>query len=355
MSVTSNIDKIRFDFNKLKKEIETNVLDRGLDKVLEKSKRTLAKKLFNIISEIKENRKFTAEDIEEGIVDIPKGEEEILKHLTGVNIQQFNKTKDFTTITDSEIVFAHKNQGTGAARRVRLRIPMNPGDSYQSQLNQAKTFFNKTIFAIPNEAGEMKYYVNPGIDLSKHVKVVCSTQRGDDQTSESEDRFNRVTSDKDYAEWSVFQNTIEEIIEKSFIDITPIINDIKKGDSEEAVIKLNREKKTQKIDELRERVTRIQNNQELEPGMEAYNNLTGLIRTLRITKKRTKTSVIYSLEADFNEPNELSQSAQGSVNLERQFFDRLKSAIAIWKLNNVDHWVNALVKEIVQTIKKFKF
>lgn len=355
MSVTSNIDKVAADLTKyITKEVKDKIVPSGLDKTLEKSKRNLAKKLLTMVGDIRENRRVTVRDVQEGIIDIPKSEEEIIKQLTGVDVQHFNKTKDYTHITESNIVFAHQNQGKGSAKRVRLRLPMNPGDTYKSQLNQAKAFFNKTIFAIPDEAGNMKYYVNPGIDMSKYVKVVCSTKKGDDSTSESEDRFSRTTENNDYAEWSIFQNTIDEVIKKDFIDITPSIEDIKKGDSGEAFVKLNREKNTERILEIKEKINKIKNNQELNPGMEAYNNLVGLIRSLKITKKLTKTGVVYSLEANFNEPTQVPAGAEGPISLERQFFDRLKTTIAIWKLNNTENWINALVREIVRAIKNFK-
>lgn len=352
MSITSNIDKVAADLTKhISKEVKETIVPKGLDKALEKSKKNLSKKLFNIVSEIKDNGQVTTRDIQEGVIDLPKGEEEIVKHLTGVDIQKFNKTKDYTTITDSKIAFAHQNAGKGPAKRVRLRLPMNTGDTYQSQLNQAKQFFNETIFAIPDEAGDMKYFVNPGIDLSKHIKVVCSTKGGDDKTNESSDRFNRAISNNDYAEWSVFQNTIDEVIKKDFINITSTIDDIKKGESDEAFGKLSREKQTDRIKELKEKVAKISSNQELQPGMEAYNNLVGLIRTLKITKRITKTGVVYSLEANFNEPSAIGDTAES---LERKFFDRMKATIGMWKINNADYWINALVKEILKSIKNFK-
>lgn len=349
-SVKSNIDSIIFDFEKFQKGVEEVLIKKGLDKTLANSTRRLKVQLLSILTEMRNTTIDTTTESQQESINIPKAEEEILKQLTNIDVQNFNKNKDYTEFTESRVAFAHQNKGTGNHRRVRLRLPMEYGDDYESQLSMAKQFFNETIFAIPTETGQINYFMNPGIDLSKYVKVVCSTQRGDDPTQESEDRFERATKKNGYAEWSIFQNTIDEVITSQFTNITDIINDIKVGESQEALNKLRLQQQHSKSQELIEKIQNINSNQQLTPGMQAYNNLLNLIKSLRIKKivSKSETMVTYIIEADYSD---IVASTDGSENLEREFFNRLKSAITIWKVDNSDKWFEAFVNIAEKILK----
>jgi len=388
---TSNFDS--FDsIIEFKKELRKQVIENGLDSSITLSTKELKTELQYIINKkIRMNETPGAQPgivntavngLGQSVVNIPKSEDELLKFLTNgsTDPSKYNKTRDYTSLSEAGIVFGHNSRGTAAANRVTLRMDIEPGDTVQDQYQKAAKFFSSAMIGLPSSSGEMTYFVNPGIDLSAFVKIKCSTVTGDENVRTRKglnppERFDRA-SKKGYAEWTIKQEAID-VVRKDFINITDILTLIKNGDLERASQLLTLQDKNQKLVPMKEQLDKLitkpdsnffQDNQgrwRIKAGTyeggrfatleeiltyiplstQAYMNAVKLINNLKIVKKITDEEVVYTIMSTFSD----FQAKE-----EVDFYTYIEKAIRAWVVGHENYWFNALVKKVEALIKKYE-
>ena len=360
-----NFDKFIKTFTRrIRKGVKKVVIQDGMDEVLQQDLNTLRVELFKIINQdIKAEENRPSGTLDEGSIDIPKSDEEILKHLTGLDIEKFRVSKDFSSLIDAGVVFAFdrkrggykidntlqgKNKSTKhtMSSGVNYRIDMSAVDTFESQYAKAVQFFNTAMYVFPDISGKLNYYINPGIDLTDCIKVVCSRDTGD--TANSRSRFDNHWKGKGYADWSLKRECLDKI-KNNFTNITDAIDAIKEADYDRATeILTGRSNRSTSISDFQEKVKDLQLRKDLQPSVQAYGEITTLIRNLRIAKKIKKHMTVYSLIS--------STPAYGPIELGAETFNNiLKKTVGFWKITHKDKWFKHLVnktEKLIQTIAK---
>lgn len=283
-------------------------------------------------------------------INPPKSEEEILKFLTNgkTDLSKYNKAKDYSTLSETGVVFGQKSRGMDRANRVALRMNIDEGETVQGQFSKAKQFFQDSVFALPDAGGNVKYYANPGLDITGFVKIKCSTLTGDGDAQPFEgmspaQRFQRDRHRKGYADWTLKQDGID-FIRKNFVDLSEVINAIKDGDYETANTLLRRADKGNKLSTIRAQAQNLGNPTTQTVSMQAYTNALDLINNVQVTKKSDDLSSIYSLVSSY------ADFPAGEVN----FFENLMRNVRSWVVANEEVWFNKLVEKVTKLIKKFE-
>lgn len=342
------------------KEFRKEIIKKGLDKPISKSLKELKKVLFFIINEqirniatvdpgkpgrpIKDTNNF-----DQPKINIPKSDYDIVKFFTGADPNLYGKDEKFSTLQESKFFWAYNNQGSEENRRITLRMQINPGDTVESHFKQAQEFINSAVFAIPGQSGKVEFFLNPGIDLSKYIKIKCSTVGGFGDTKPKKgmspkDRFEKDSETKGYAEWTIFQNTIDEVVKSQFIKLNDIFEPIKSGDIEGAKTVINSKGTNRALTPILEQVEKLDKKEKLSPEIQTYNNIISLIKNLKIKKKVDKYKVTYHLVSEYDEIDKKSTP----------FFTEMKQQIAFWLVFEQDKWFEQVVKQATQFIKKFE-
>lgn len=358
---TTNFDD--FDtFKEFQKDLRKEVIETGLDSVLSKSLIELRTNLKFIINERVTSapeqidgtnvRSQTVNELNQSFVSIPKSEEELVKFLTKgkADPSKYNKAKDYTTLSETGMVFGHKNRGGDSSNRVTLRMEIGPDETVESQFNKARAFFESAVFAFPQPGGKFGYFVNPGIDISQFVKIKCSTLTGFGDADPFEgmspaQRFQRDTHTKGYAEWTLKQDAVNAI-RKSFLNITDVIDLLKDGDYDRAKQVIDRIDKNNKLGEFKEQIDKLEARKDLPSTTQGYTNAIKLINNLRISKKISQEDVVYNLISDYDD---FSAQQEGV-----DFFAYVLRAIRSWVAEKEDEWFNTLVKDVERLIKKYE-
>lgn len=356
----SNFDT--FDtFKEFKKEFRKQIIETGLDKSLIDATTKLKDNLLFIVNNsIRMDSFKTAPNqaipvknkLEQPTVNIPKSESELIKFLTDgkVDPSRYNQAKDYTTLNETGLVFGNKGGSpfaANSANRVTLRMEIEAGETVETQHQKAVKFFNEALFALPDSSGNVNYYMNPGIDLSKVVKIKCSvlTGFGDTPTRKGlnpAERFKK-TQERGYAEWTLKQDSIE-VIRKHFIDITEVMNLLKNGDIDRAKQMVDQVDKNQTLSTVKNQIDKLETNTDLPTGIQSYSNAITLINNLKITKNVTQEDVVYSLVSSFDDfqDNEVD------------FYDYIQNAINAWGVENEDYWFNSLVTKVEELIRQYE-
>lgn len=359
VELTTNFDD--FDtFLEFKKDFRKQIIERGLDEPLSKTADQLRTELLFVVNEkIRATNPATSvqgtetpsnNGLNQPTVSIPKSEDELIKFLTEgkTDPSKYNKAKDYTTLSETNIVFGHGSQGTGAANRVTLRMEIGDDETVQSQYARAKEFFQSSLFALPGPAGGMNYYMNPGIDISQFVKIKCSVFTGDGDTKarkglSPQERFDRNKTGRGYAEWTLKQDAVE-VIRKNYINITEVINFLKQGDTDRAKAIVDLVDKDGKLDTIKQQIDKLESGTNVPSSTQAYNNAVNLINNLKIIKKVNQEDVIYTLVSDFSD----------FENNEVDFYTQIMNSIRSWGVEQEDYWFNSLVKKAEELIKQYE-
>lgn len=390
---TTNFDT--FDtFKEFKKEIRKQIIEEGLDTSLTLSVKELKTELQYLI-----NKKIRMNDaagnptsrlpgsenngLNQTPINIPKSDDELLKYLTKgrTDPSKYNKSKDFTGLNETGIVFGHNSKGQNASNRVTLRMEIEPDETVESQYQKATKFFSEALFALPGPGADMNYFINPGIDLSQFVKIKCSVLTGDGDKPTRKglnptQRFNK-TKERGYADWTIKQEAIDAV-RKNYINISEIMNLIKTGDLERASQVLTLVDKNQKLTDFRTQLDKLigrssptsnffkdeQGRWRIRGGSseggrfatideiianipvstQAYMNAVKLVNGLKIVKKITQEIVTYSLFSDFDDFGET----------EVDFYSYIQKAMRNWGVEHENYWFNALVKKVEKLIKQYE-
>lgn len=363
-----NLEKVENLFKNLSENVKPEVIDKSLDETLKKDIANFKLKLLKTLnSEMTSKVSIQAEPGKTEEVMFKKSDQEIIKHLTGVDLQAVSKTRDYNTLADKGLVVVSKKtlqkadldnmSGPPTSKMssgVNLRLPMSQADTFESQYARALDYFNNAMFVIIDNNGKTRYLKNPGVDLTQYVKIVCSNKAGDSERSRQVfDRHrygtrpdNRLSSGKqqDFADWSILKDGLD-VINKKFIDISDIVEKVKNAEYSEAQDRLR--SLTNKIATntdigLAEKIDELKQGKKLDPTVESYNNVVKLVKNLKLEKTIRKDRTFYTLVSYYDENTKDYE----------KFQDRLVSELKMWKVSNEKKWVGVIVKSIVALTKK---
>lgn len=354
IKITTNADKVAKLLENIKKSLKPEVIDKGLDVALAKDLAEFKQRMLTVLNkEIKSKVTVQSQTMDEQEVSLPKSDEELIKHLTGVDLTRVSKTKEFNSLADGKVaVVANKSIGKGTidtlngnptspmSSGVNLRIPMNPGDTFESQYNQALNYYNNAMFVFVDNNGSANYYMNPGRDISRFVKVVCSKEAGN--TEKSNERWEKHRDKRDYADWTLLASGVSEI-KRDFVSINDVIDKIKDGQYEEAKSILSKvSQRSTRTNELLEKIDNLKERKNLTPSVEAYNNSIKLIRNLKLEKTVKKDRTFYTLVSSYDETAEDYQNFQ----------EKLIQDIKLWKITNEKKWISIIIQTILNLVRK---
>ena len=341
---------------KFKKDFRKEIIEDGLDSILTSTATKLKSELKTSVNSIMMNPPSPTlspsavqfNDLEQTPANIPKSEAELLKFLTDgkTDPSKYNKAKDFTTLSETNIVFANRSVNQANANRVTLRMDIEPGETVEAQYGKVKAFFKDAVIALPGRAGTIDYFMNPGIDITKYVKIKCSTQTGDGNGKPYKglnptERFEKA-SNRNYVDWTLKQEAVD-IIRKSFVNITQVMDEIKSGDLDKAADLVKAVDKNETLTKMAEQIEKLKTDTKVPTSTKAYMNSINLINSLKISKKISKEDTVYSLVG--NTPT--------SEDKNENYLEHILSAIRTWAVEYEETWFKALTKKANELIKQY--
>jgi hypothetical protein len=354
------------DIEKFKNQFTKDIVQNGLDSILKKSLWKLRDSLLTAVNEVlrvasPEEAKKAADPTQvnslyQPVVNPPKSEQEILKLLTGgkADLSKYNKAKDYTTLSETGIVFGQGSTGQTKANRINLRRDIEENETVSQQFAKANQFFKDAIFALPDTDGTIRYYKNPGLDISSFVKIKCSTMTGDGDGQpftgmSPAQRFQRDRHTKGYATWTLRQKGVD-FIRKSFIDLTDPIEAVKNGDLALASRLLDQKKYAvesngDKTPSMKNEVDAAISGITKDKATKAYLDAVTLIHNIQISKKLEDKSATYSL---------VSYDANESSSEETEFKSSLMRAVRAWVVSEENEWFSDLLIKVEKLIKDFE-
>lgn len=349
-SITTDL-KVIEDFALFKQNIRTDVIENGLDNSLLSSLQKLKQDLNYLInSRIKSTspQDKTEDALGNKKVPLSQAEEEILKHLNGVDFARINKSRDFSTSVQNNVMVVN-------SYRVALKTPIGPFTTFAETHQQAVKFFSHALFVF-KDGNTTRYIQNPGINMQECAKIVCSTDVGDtDRSRKKFDHYQNsdIMPSQDssdigrFATWSLKQECVKKMLSPNsgFVDLTPIVEKIKSGDFEGASIYADSLPNGKYKDQLKEKLDQIDKKQTVNSTTKAYLNIVRLVKNLTIDKQVTEDSVIYSLASNFD-------GTADNIK-EDEIFQEIQRNINLWLLESENHWYAELTKIIEKTIQDF--
>jgi len=355
IKITVDYQKALAGFEKIKKQLRPEVINKSLDPTLTIDLAKLKLKLFNMLNNDQKSKvEIKNQALGETQVTIKKSDQEVIKHLTGIDIDKVSMNKDNNTLADGKVaVISNKtiratlDKRTGTSLTglkmpsgVNLRISMNEIDSFDSQQARAENYFNEAVYVFVDANGKSNYYKNPGIDMKSYIKVVCSKDSG--KTGPSEQRWNTGTSNRGFADWTLLTEGVDRI-KRNFINITDVVDKIKEGDHEEAKSVLEKvSQRSTTTTTVASKIDNLKENKDLSPSVSSYSNIVKLIKNLKIEKTIKTDSVIYTLVSTYDE----------TIKDYGSFQDKIGQEANLWQVSNEKHWIQAIVNSIVRLAVK---
>ncbi len=349
-----NLDKVTKLFAEMKSKIKPEVINKSLDKILADDLAKLKTKLLTSVNnELKSKVSLQEKEGKVEEVLMKKSDQEILKHLTGVDLASISKTRDFNTLADGKLaVVSNKTLQKANIDRlnshttskmssgVNLRLPMSEADTFDNQYSQAINYYNGAIFAIVDNTGKVNYYKNPGIDMTQYIKVVCSRDAG--PTDRSKDRWDKHRDKRGFADWTLLQDGLDRV-KRDFINLTDAIEKVKEGEHEDAKNILNKvAQKSNAASNITEKINDLKDRNKLDPSVESYNNMIRLLKNLQIEKSIRNDRTFYTLISVYDE-NTMDY---------QKFQERLVNEIKLWKITNEQRWIEQVLKSILGLANK---
>lgn len=340
--------------SKIVKAIKSEIIDNSLDSPLGMDLNDLKSRLLKaIVTELRSPVTIQTPDIKEEKIEVKKSDQEMIKHITGVDVANLQKTKDYSTLADGKLVIVSKkgpdktavdnSLGPKPSKRssgVNLRLPMSPADTFENQYAQALDYFNKSVFAIADNNGNMDYYMNPGIDLTQYVKVVCSTEVGD--TEKAHKRWDNTASKRGFADWTLLKSGLD-IVKDRFIKLNNVVDKMKEGDYDSATETLSKlSSKSTATTNIAEKIDNLKKGDKLSPTVDSYNNSVKLVKNLKLEKSVKKDRTFYTLVSKYDEASKEYHN----------FEQKLKQEVRMMKLTKQQKYVSTLVKSINNKLRR---
>lgn len=362
-----NLGKVLDSFKKLKEEIAEEIISKGLDNTLNEELKILKKDLLKILNTSGKTRVRVSRGAT-GFEDITldRANNEMIKALTDADLQKSLKVGNYEAMIQNKVAVTSSKRLKQAqvdklssipqhkmASGLDVVIPMRESDTLESHLAQATKYFNSALFVIFDENGRAKYYKNPGIDLSKHVKIVCSNTTGNSERSQQVfdrnktgkrigNRQDSTRAPKDYAMYSLKSEAFD-IIKNHCLDLTEVVESMKYGDYDKAVdIVSGKPLRNESVTDLLDRVNKFKEGRELLSSTESYRNLIELIKNLKLKKTSKKDRTYYTLITKYDE----------NIKDPIKFEEAVQREILVWKIDGSHRWVEKLLKEQIKRINK---
>lgn len=331
----------------LRAEIKNGLADH-IDSAVDDLKNELKTTVNNQIQDTPEQ---TGTGVREHVLNIPKSEVEIVNQLLGIDISKFRTDRGYSTQVDAGVTVVTsrarlKEKGftpdvSKMSSGVNFRMSMSELDTFDSQFGAAQNHFNNTIFML-EENGRMSYFLNPGINLTNHLKVVCSRETGD--TDMSRKKFEKHRVRRNYADWTLTAEGLN-MVKSKFIKLDDIIDAIQDGRPEDAIGILNSHKvNNDKVQKVAEQIQNFKTNKNLKPTTQSYTNIITLINNLKVRRTVSENKTTYSLFTNLG--NQLNDS-------EEEFLTSIKTQVFLWKISNEQRWVDTITKAINRVVDKF--
>ena len=344
------------DFPKFAKRFKEEVIVKGLDAPISSSVLELKKELKRVVN-TQANQSQPASIINQTTAApvntnplLSKSKEDILQYLTGADLNKHNPSDNYNISDGSNILSAQYNKQSGDPNRMDIRISINPYESIEEHYTRALSIFQSSVFAIPNNKGELDLFINAGEDLTDVTKIDCSTLTGTtdiepDFGMSPNRRFERDKRSKGYATWTLKQNFVKRIRQNQtkFINLNPVIENIQEGNFDEAKLYLNRVRPSSEINNLVDKVDNLAQGKDVPENVQGYLNILRLINTIKIHKRVTDTTITYTLV-----------SLDADTETSKKFLDEVRTALVLWSASNADKWFKEMVKVTTKLIREFE-
>jgi cell fate (sporulation/competence/biofilm development) regulator YlbF (YheA/YmcA/DUF963 family) len=331
---------------KLKTEV-MEAAEKPVMNSLEEFKAVLLSRIESMQPEVDKNLNLNRQ-VDEQLPVFPKASEETIKALLKVDVSKIRMTDDYTDAHEGKVCLINNY-------RVRLRLPMSDSETFEESHSKATSFFNNCLFAIKDRGGKVRYIYNPGIDLSRFVKVVCSPFAGDTERSRKvfdsyKNSPNRPTQGDSesgrFSSWSLKQEGLKHVLgaKGGLIDVTSIVDDIQSGNEDSALEKLKGVRSSPVSKDLENKIKELKTSDSVSKDFTAYKDTKKLIKSLKVKKVVKDTKVEFRLEG--NEP------ATADFNpVYEELRAKISDMISMWNLTNEQDWLNVIMKAIDKVIK----
>jgi len=324
-------------------------IETGLDNIIEASLVDLKEQLKLLLDkEIRNLPETTAESATKENINIPKSDEAVIEHLTGLDIKKINIKKDYKSAIDSNVCPVTRDKKGDPI--VRVKIKVGPSDTLENLFAQARKFFNESLYVIPNRDGSTSVKLNTGFNLDKWVKIVCSTEKG--LTDLSEARYAKTWQPKGEVEFTLKQEALKRFVEPNngnFLDLTSVISKIKNNEIDIARQALQNIKETGKlassttVDKLIEQTDKLSSKTGLTKDITEYYDILALIDNIHVEKTVHKEVILYHLKT----------STSADRNKIQDFFIAMTSKINLWLINHEVKWFQQFKDKVQNLIDKY--
>jgi hypothetical protein len=341
-------------FDLIGKSIRKGLIENGMDLPLKESLDDLKLKFRSLVNDgLGTNVKTsTLGSPQEQEITVPKTTEEIVKAMTGADISQYNRSKTHTDLMQSKLTIMNNYENLKAENSylsTRFRMQIDQNETFESQHEAARTHFNGCVYVFKNSDGTLKVLINPGVDLTPYLKLVCTTDTGD--TTKARNKFehykkNKRETGQHYAEWAL-TDAGAKYVQRNFIDVSTLVNAVRDNDTIAVDNLLNNIKSKAIRTDLKDKIQGIQSGEATTPGIRHINNINKLIANLEIKKVIEPTKVTYTLVTSIESDLETSDG-----NTKQDFLDKIKAEIKLWQVGHEKVWFEKFVKVAVEILTK---
>jgi hypothetical protein len=333
------------------KDIRQNIIKTGLDKTLNEQVKQLKEELRRILDSKTQKVDNEQLELEQAEKDIrySGSEEVVLEYLTGANFSKHNKAQTFSELIDSKLaVVNYFKKGTpNEYMGVKFRTKTKTGD-FDYDYNRLGESLKEATFLFIDSNGNKKYYKNPGLNLQKFLKVVCTTDTG--VTDKARKRYDHWLDTKGYVEWSLTEAGVK-YIKRNCPDITPMMYFSAQGNFDRAIESLHTNSKNiqqlQKLQELETKLVNLRDRKNLPKSAEIFSSVLTLINNLKIIKEFNTDKILnYRLVSNY--------SAESDNKEFLSFYEEFDRQVRTWIAFNSMPWFLEIVKKTEQLIKQYE-
>jgi hypothetical protein len=332
-------------------EIRDKVIQNGLDETLKKAVEQLKDELRRLIDtkdQKLDNERLELEEQEKEVL-YSATEEAALKYLTGADMSKYNGAAGFSEYLDAKLAVVNYHHRDNLNKtHVGVKFKIDAGDM-DTDFRIVANGLNEATFMFIDPSGSKRYLQNPGLDVGKFLKVVCTRDTG--ITDKSKTRHEHWKDKGGYVEWSLTREGLE-YIKQHFIDITPTIQAMAQGDFDHAITTLRANATSQtdadKLEKLEQKLINLRARDNLPPSAKVFSNVVTLIANLKIQKllKNGGELVNYHLVSSYNDEVHNPEFIN--------FFEEFQNQVNMWIAVNEMPWFAVILDKTAAIIKKYE-
>lgn len=340
----------------------TKEINEGFHDILDKSLERLKRDLKDIITTevrvplLPQTKEEKANNILPSISDtIPKSTKDFIKYLYNKNIPQITgdlKRRGSLPYSKDRIFVANTGNFKSQANELKygtynhIRLMVEGENNIISAFQKAEKQYGEGAIFIFVVEGKVQVYLNQGLNLSKYIKVECSTKTGY-QNEESQRVFNSYFgSGRKNDGTAILSLTKEGIkyIQENAINLTEVSENLEQGNIPDAInniqTKIGKNNKLQ--NELIDKVTDLEQGKNLPQDIQAYSDLINLINSLEFKRKNTRDGVQYRLKYE------------DAISDYNQLLSTIKRHISSWAGQNMPVWNKQFKKKFNKVLSKYR-